>query len=188
METYQAKIEALFTQLAIKNEEIRALGPEAVPVLIQLFDQETSENQEWKRRVILSALGVLGSDAAVTFLIQTAENGEVAGWLRRKAVEALGRTRHPDALVYLIGLTIHPHARVRDAAVLALGYFDDPTAQRALVRVTAEEVDENIRARAERLLRTREVSPGAAALRVTPSQKEQQRRETPPAATADAII
>jgi HEAT repeat protein len=160
--------------MSVKNHEVRALGPQAVPAFIDVFTQSTGDDRERGCRLALCALGAFGTDEAVAFRIETTDNSKVGGWLRRKAVQSMRHTGHPDALVYLLRLSEHAHTRVRDAAVLALGDFEHLQARQALQQAAAEDADESIRKRAARLLQSPPVAQLRAAIRAD--------------GTADAII
>ena len=160
MKAIQRDIDELFRKRVVTDDDIRQLGARAVPVLIDMFEHDESSAREWKCRLALHALGVLGTEKAIEFLLKTADNGEVPGWLRRQAVESMGLARDSAAFAYLARLAQeHHHARVRHAAVVALGRIATPQARGILEQVATKDDDESIRERAQRLLQPPEEGP-----------------------------
>jgi len=131
---------------------IRGLGvmraPEAVPVLARV--RRTSADWD-RRRLVVIALGLIGTDEAVEYLIEAIE--DETGYVRREAVHVLGdfaseaavqallarvkseryqevRNEIADTLVRigthtimieLVRLLVHPRPEVRETAACALG-------------------------------------------------------------------
>ena len=146
------RVRELVGRERISDAQVRRLGPEAVPHLIEVFQRASGDLADRQRRKALHALGVLGTDEAVDFLIATAENDTVEGWLRRAAVRSLGSARQPGAVAYLTSLLEKPDLGDRDNAIMALGHSDDPQATRALQQAVASDPDERLRQRARRSL------------------------------------
>jgi HEAT repeat protein len=146
------RVRELVGRERLSDAQVRRLGPGAVPRLIEVFQTASGDLADRQRRKALHALGVLGTDEAVDFLIATAENDEVVGWLQRAAVRSLGLARQPRALTYLTSLLEKPDLGDRDNAIMALGHSDDPQATRALQQAVAAEPDERLRQRARRSL------------------------------------
>jgi len=157
MQAIKRDIEELFLKRSVTDQEMRDLGPDAVTVLIDMFKHDESPEREWKCRLSLHALGVLGTEKAIGFLIDSADNNRVPGWLRRQAVESMGLTHSPASFAYLSQLAQeHPHDRVRDTAVLALGRIATSPAISILEQVATGDEDASIRERAQRLLQSNE--------------------------------
>ena len=146
------RVRELVSRERFADAQVRRLGQGAVPHLIEVFRTASGDLANRQRRKALHALGVLGTDQAVDFLIATAENDAIEGWLQRAAVRSLGPARQPRAVAYLTSLLEQPDLSRRDSAVMALGHSDDPQATRALERAVASEPDERIRQRARRSL------------------------------------
>jgi HEAT repeat protein len=142
----------LVSRERFSDAEVRRLGPEGVPHLIDIFQTASGDLANRQRRKALHALGVLGTEEAVEFLISTAENDEVEGWLRRAAVRSLGPAEQPKAVEYLTSLLQALDLGSRDDATMALGHSEDPRAIRALRETAASDPDERIRQRARRNL------------------------------------
>jgi HEAT repeat protein len=153
-------VRELVSRERVADTQVRRLGPGAVPHLIEVFQTASGDFADRQRRKALHALGVLGTDEAVDFLIATAENEAVEGWLQRAAVRSLGPARQPRAIAYLTSLLEKPDLGNRDNAIMALGHSDDPQATRALERAVASEPDERIRRRARRSLSETERDEG----------------------------
>ena len=160
MRNLKERTRELVTRERFADAQVRRLGPGAVPHLIEIFQTASGDLGNRQRRRALHALGVLSTDEAVDFLIATAENDDVEGWLQRAAVRSLGPARQPRAVAYLTSLLEQPDLSRRDSAVMALGHSDDPQATRALERAAASEPDERIRRRARRSLSETERDEG----------------------------
>lgn len=154
------RVRELVSRERFTDAQVRRLGPGAVPHLIEVFQTASGDLANRQRRKSLHALGVLGTDQAVDFLIATAENDAVEGWLQRAAVRSLGPARQPRAIAYLTSLLEKPDLGNRDNAVMALGHSDDPQATRALQQAAASDPDERLRRRARRSLSRTELDRG----------------------------
>jgi HEAT repeat protein len=152
MNDLQQRVADLVVQEHFADDDVRQLGPEAVPMLIATFQEAAGALRDRKCSIALHALGILATDAAVQFLIATAENPEVEGWLRRAAVRSLGHAAHAQTLEYLASLLEHPNFSMRDNAVMALRHAATPRALQLLAHVHTADPDERIRRRAAQAL------------------------------------
>jgi HEAT repeat protein len=152
MDQLRRQIEEMVAQEDLPDEEILGWGGEAVPILIEVFEQATGDLRDRMRRRALHALGVLGTDEAVDFLIRTAENPAVEGWLRRGAIRSLGYTGQPRAMDFLATALQDANFGVRSSAVMALGHADDARALARLEEAQSSDPDERIRRRSARAL------------------------------------
>ena len=87
------RVSELVSRERFSDAQVRRLGPRAVPHLIEVFQTASGDLANRQRRKALHALGVLGTEEAVDFLIATAENDAVEGWLQSAAVRSLGPAR-----------------------------------------------------------------------------------------------
>lgn len=131
----RAEIETLLVRTDVPDEELRRLKRRAVPVLMKIFREDGSELRDRRRRMALHTLGLLGGDAAVEFLIATAEDAGEEGWLRRVALRSLGLAKDPRAVEYLRSRLDAEDFGVRKSAVLGLGSSPGPAARQALQEV-----------------------------------------------------
>ena len=131
----KTEIESMLSRSSISDADFVRLGPGAVPVLIDVFHNDRSERRDGRRRMALHALGLLGGDQAVDFLIATAEDPEEEAWLRSAAVRSLGYANHPKSLDFLKATLRHPEYDFRKSAVLALTHSTDPEALAVLETV-----------------------------------------------------
>ncbi len=157
MTNLQQEVEDLILREHFSDHDVVRLGPSAVPILITAFETASGSLRDRRRRRSLGALGILGTEQAVDFLIATSEDAAVEGWLRRAAVRSLGPARQPRAVAHLESLLEHPEIGVRNSAVMALGRSSDPAARRALERVRKTDADARIRRRSGQLI---ERAPG----------------------------
>lgn len=137
----------------VEPGDFRALGPDGVPALIELFETATGDVRDRIRRRALYGLGVIGTRPAVEFLVTTAENDAVEEWLRHAAVRSLEPDTEPAALAYLVAMLDSSDFNVRKSAVLALGRSDATAARQRLAAVRDDDPDERLRAQAGRALR-----------------------------------
>lgn len=142
----------LVSRERFSDAQVRRLGPRAVPYLIEIFQTASGDLGNRQRRRALHALGVLGTEEAVDFLISTAESDAVEGWLQRAAVRSLGPAEQPRAVEYLTSLLEDQDLGNRDNAAMALGHSENPQAIRALEATAASDPDERIRRRVRRSL------------------------------------
>ncbi len=160
MRDLRERASELVSRERFSDAEVRRLGPRAVPHLIEIFQTASGDLGNRQRRRALHALGVLGTEEAVDFLISTAENDAVEGWLQRAAVRSLGPAEQPRAVEYLTSLLEDPDLSNRDNAAMALGHSDDPRAVRALEKTAASDPDDRIRQRVRRSLSETERDEG----------------------------
>lgn len=111
---------------------------------LPLIDREI---EGWSRRAraAILALGSIGNDEAVTALIEIVRGGELDD--ATLAVEALGQTRHPNALPVLVEAlsdTTFP-VRVRANAATALGRFSAAAARDALTQAATNDLSPIVR-------------------------------------------
>lgn len=144
-------VEDLLTRRVVTDDEIRQLGPSAVPVLIDIFLHDASESRDLKRRMALHYLGLLGGEQAVEFLITTAENANEEDWLRTAAVRSMGYARSDRTFAYLESALDHEDFDFRKSALMALGHSDEPEA-RPLLEKAQEDDDARISEHAGKLL------------------------------------
>ena len=156
MRNLRERARELVSRERFSDAEARRLGPGAVPHLVEIFETASGDLANRQRRRTLHALGVLGTEEAVDFLISTAENDAVEGWLRQAAVRSLGPAEQPGAVEYLTSLLDDPDLVNRDNAAMALGRSGDPRAVRALERAADSDPDERIRQRVRRSLAERD--------------------------------
>jgi HEAT repeat protein len=140
----ESKIEDLLAREHVEDSKLLQLGQKAVPLLIEAFETASGELAERVKRRALYALGILGSDRAVGFLIEAAQNAQVDSWLRRAAVRSLGSSQHPEARTYLESLLGHPEAGLRKNAVLALNQGLEPQADGRMETLEALETGEGV--------------------------------------------
>ena len=126
------EIEGSLLRTNVTNDDLRRLGHGAVPVLIDIFLHDSTEWKDNKRRMSLHALGLLGDERAVEFLIATAENTDEEDWLRKAAVRSLGFAEHRKAIDYLGAMLDHPDFGFKQSAVTALGHSSNPESDRLL--------------------------------------------------------
>lgn len=107
------------------------LGEPAVSAVTDLL----GDPAEGVRRAAASALGRIGSPAALPALMRTLNpRYEGAPRVRQQAAQALGEIRSPEAVPALLeALASDPHGTVRLVAVGALGRIGDPRAAPALL-------------------------------------------------------
>jgi HEAT repeat protein len=144
-------VEDLLTRRVVTDDEIRQLGPSAVPVLIDIFLHDTSGSRDLKRRMALHYLGLLGGEQAAGFLIATAENADEEDWLRTAAVRSLGYAGSAQSLVYLESALDNEDFDFRKSALMALSHSDEPEALPLLEKAKADD-DERISEHAGKLL------------------------------------
>lgn len=111
---------------------------------LPLIDREI---EGWTRRAraAILALGSIGNDEAVAALAEIVRRGELDE--ATLAAEALGQTRHPNALPVLVGAlgdTTFP-VSVRANAATALGRFSAAAARDALTQAAAEDLSPTVR-------------------------------------------
>lgn len=152
MRNLRERVRELVTRERVADAEVRRLGARAVPHLIEVFQTASGELGNRQRRLALYALGVLGTDEAVDFLIATAEDDAVEGWLQRAAVRSLGPAEQPRAVAYLTSLLERADLSNRQSAAMALEHSGDPRAIRALEEAAASDPDERIRQRVRKSL------------------------------------
>jgi HEAT repeat protein len=112
-----------------KNSVFRALGragkgegaSDTAEYLIDYYYDRNPDDEN--RRDIVSALGELGSAAAVSFLAELAGNDEERPVLRMAALEALSKIGHHDGLEAVMAALSASDPNVRSQAVAALGPF-----------------------------------------------------------------
>jgi HEAT repeat protein len=146
------QVARLVTRENLLPDDIRQLDKRAVPILIDSFNTAEGDLKNLKCRQALLSLGVLGTEEAVEFMIATVENSEVDDWLRKSAVQFLGLSDNPKALVYLESVLSNPMFGFRKNAVLGLGVSKAPGAVKALRNIQKTEPDARIRSRIENLL------------------------------------
>jgi HEAT repeat protein len=142
------EIEDLLSRTDITDDDLRQLGRSAVPALIDIFLNDTTEWNDNKRRMALHALGLLGNERAIEFLIATAENADEEDWLRKAAIRSLGYASHQKALDYLKSVLDHPEYDFKKSAVMALAHSTNPESDRLMEEATD---DERVRRQVARL-------------------------------------
>jgi HEAT repeat protein len=126
------EIERLLTHRYVSDEDLLGLGRGAVPILIDIYQNDRSEWREGRRRMALYTLGLLGGRKAVDFLIATAEDPAEEGWLRKAAIRSLGYTKDPRSINFLEATLRHPEYDFQKSAVLGLTHSDASKAQKIL--------------------------------------------------------
>jgi HEAT repeat protein len=126
------EIEKLLSHRYVSDEDFLRLGRDAVPILIDIFQNDRSEWRDARRRMALHALGLLGGDRAADFLIATAEDSGEEGWLRKAAIRSSGYTNHPRSFDFLKATLEHADYDFRKSAALALTHSTDPRAAEIL--------------------------------------------------------
>ncbi len=110
-------------------QALRTMGAEAVPVLIDAFDDDNLR----LRSVIVDILGTVGGPDALSALIGALQDGEPR--VRWRAINALGRLGDEAAVPGLLALLEDVELEVRIAAAAALGQIGGPDAIEGLVRM-----------------------------------------------------
>jgi HEAT repeat protein len=148
------QVEHIVTREHLLPDDVRIqqLDKKAVPVLIDAFKTAEGDFKNLKCRQSLLALGVLGTNEAVEFMIATAQNSEVDEWLRKSAVQCLGLSTNPKAMEFLESMLSHPKFGFRKNAMLGLGASKAPSALEALESAHDTEPDERLRQRINDLL------------------------------------
>ncbi|MBI5116813.1 HEAT repeat domain-containing protein [Candidatus Poribacteria bacterium] len=112
-----------YAAIALGNVKDPAAG-KALAIAMQ---RESDENV---RRMIASALGKVGSEYAVSALVDAIPHETES--VRTDIAVALGEIKTPEAVQALVGLLSDPSANVRSKAAASLGATKDPSATRAL--------------------------------------------------------
>lgn len=126
------EIDRLLGRMTVSDDELRALGGGAVRGLIARFASDESADRDAHRRLIVRALGLLGTPRAVEFLIEVAQDPGAPTWLRGEAMRALGDTDAPKAVRFLVEWMGDGDELERKNAVLALARCRGPRAHAAL--------------------------------------------------------
>lgn len=111
----------LLNQRLFTDEDVLALGAEAIPDLIGLFDEAVSDETGMQQQAIIHMLGLLDGDQAVEFLKSLYQR--VAGTdetLQMAALSALARTDHEAALTLVLPLLETGQKRERKNIIVNL--------------------------------------------------------------------
>ena len=142
----------LINQRFFTDEEVLALGPEAVPALIALFDEIVRDKMGTQRQAIVHMLGILDGDQAVEFLKvlyqQVADQDET---LQMAVLTALARTDHPEALALVLPLLETDDKRVRKNAIVGLRGSRRTEVLAAIRKSAQSDPDPSLRDYAERV-------------------------------------
>lgn len=130
------------------DDDVRALGPEAVPAVIALL-AETGEEAARRRLALVAMLGVLDGPEAVRVLADLFRGAAgVDETLQVAAAEALARTDRPEALAVVLPLMDGDEKRLRKAVLTGLAGSVRPEVLER-VRQAASDPDEVVRRHAE---------------------------------------
>lgn len=136
----------------VTDEEVLALGPEAVPTLIELFGEVLHDNMGIKRQAIIHMLGLLDGDQAVDFLKslyqQLADQDET---LKMELLSALARTDHPAALEMILPLLETGDKRSRKNIITGLRGSRRAQVLAAIRKSEQSDPDESLREYATRI-------------------------------------
>lgn len=119
------------------GEDLRALGPDTLRVLIELY--AAPDAPPWVRLRAIAAVGHYPEPATRTFLLAVARAEGQSDLLVREAVLALGRAFGEHAIADVRPFLSHREPVVREAAGMALGRIATPRAVDLLrARIVAE--------------------------------------------------
>jgi HEAT repeat protein len=125
-------------------DNLVALGPSAVPVLLEIAQ---ANPDPLTRARINAALGLLGDRRAIPVL--TAELTSAGAMQRLTAVRALAQVGGAEAIAPLIGLLGDPDPSMSKIAIESLATIGDASAMAALQKIRTETPHEFLRTLAE---------------------------------------
>jgi HEAT repeat protein len=129
----------------------RALGPETLPVLIELYRDRSQP--PFVRLRSVHAVGHFPTPATRTFLLAVARAPGQSDLFIREAVLALGRAFGERALSDVRPFLESPEPVVREGAALAIGRVGSPAALELLRRRLVTEGAEHVRETIQRQIR-----------------------------------
>ena len=116
--------------LELKKRCVETLGMMGNSRAVEAIAHQLEMEDRGLRMVAVEALGNFGP-MGVNYLLDVLKENSVA--LKRRAVQALGKVKAPDAVPFLIPLLKHKDVYVRGYTARALGEIGDPAATKALV-------------------------------------------------------
>lgn len=142
----------LINKRAFTDQEVMALGPEAVPALIALFDEIVSDETGMLQQTVVHMLGVLDGDQSVEFLKTLYQ--QVAGQdetLQIAVMSALARTDHAAALALVLPLLETGDKRARKNAIVGLRGSRRPEVLAAIRKSAQSDPEPSLRDYADRV-------------------------------------
>lgn len=128
----RAEIEERLRNPHASDDELRALGPGAVPALVEILHAEHEGWADDLLRASLRALGVLATQKAVAALIEASADPAVPAWLQRAALRELGSSDRPEVIAHLREMLESGELAVAKSAAAALALSRRPEARAAL--------------------------------------------------------
>lgn len=127
-----AEIEKLLRDPQARDEELRALGAGAVPMLVAILHAEHEGWADDLLRASLRALGVLATENAVAALIAASQDPSVPGWLQRAALRELGSSNRPEGIEHLREMLASGDLAIAKSVATALARSPLPEARAIL--------------------------------------------------------
>ena len=148
----QQQICQLINRRYFTDEDVLALGQEAVLPLIALFDEAVIDEMDTQRQTIIYMLGLLDGEQSVAFL--TALYSQFAGkneTLHMAVVSALARTDHESALKLVLPLLENDDKRTRKNAIVGLRHSKRPEVLDKVKQCAQSDLEPSLRHYAERV-------------------------------------
>ena len=139
------QVQAILSQYegAPTAEQLRAMGPDTLRVLISLYDN--AQTPAYVRLRVLSAVRHYPTPATRTFLLAVLRVPNQSDLHQRQALLSLGRAFGDAARAEISRSLSSRHPVVREAAGRALHRIGTPAAQRLIVEHSARERDPAVR-------------------------------------------
>jgi HEAT repeat protein len=133
-------------------KRLAALGPDAIPILLEVMEQDGRTGRIDRQTLLVRALGTMGGPEAVAALGKALDMTQQWG-LRMSIVSQLAQHGGAEGLELLADrLAIEPDARVRGAILKFVGQQRTPEAAALAARLARSDQDANVRIAAIRAL------------------------------------